>query len=60
MTMISVKVLSELQPRPFKYVVDEKNQTIQGFHIEDTDIFWAVESAVHSSEIGRASCRERV
>lgn len=43
------KVLSELQPRPFKYVVDEENQTIQGFHIEDTDIFWAVESAVHSS-----------
>ena len=43
------KVLAELQPRPFKYVVDEKKQTIQGFHIADPDLFWTVESAVHSS-----------
>ena len=43
------KVLAEIQTRPFKYVVDEEKQTIQGFHIEDPQLFWTIESAVHSS-----------
>lgn len=43
------QVLTELQPRPFKYVVDDDKQTIQGFHIEDPHLFWVVEAAVHNS-----------
>ena len=39
------QVLTELQPRSFKYVVDDDNQTIQGFHIEDSHLFWAVEAS---------------
>ena len=30
------KVLAEIQTRPFKYIVDEEKQTIQGFYIEDS------------------------
>ena len=43
------KALTELQPRPFKYVVNDQNQTIQGFRIEDPHLFWVVEAAVHNS-----------
>ena len=43
------KVLAEIQTLHFKYVVDEEKQTIQGFHIEDPQLFWTIESAVHSS-----------
>lgn len=46
------KVLEEIQTRPFKYVVDEEKQTIQGFHIENPQLFWTIESAVHSSVMG--------
>ena len=46
------KVLEEIQIRPFKYVVDEEKQTIQGFHIENPQLFWTIESAVHSSKVG--------
>ena len=43
------QVLTESQPRSFKYVVDDDKQTIQGFHIEDPHLFWVVEAAVHNS-----------
>ena len=43
------QVLTESQPRSFKYVVDDDKQTIQGFHIEDSHLFWVVEAAVHNS-----------
>ena len=43
------QVLTELQPWSFKYVVDDDKQTIQGFHIEDSHLFWVVEAAVHNS-----------
>lgn len=42
-------VLSELQAKPFRYVVDREKQTIQGYYIPDPHDFWRIEAAVHNT-----------